>query len=221
MQLYPAILTESMATFQAQLDLVRLHPQLTTVHVDVIDGYFADNVTLTPLDLIELNLEGIDLIFHLMVNEPLDFVYEAVSIKDRLPIKGIVAQIERMTQQREYIQEVKRHDWQVGLALDLHTPLESIDDESWDQLDILQLMSIEAGFQGRAFSPQVFTKIIEARQHLQQINHSLELVLDGGIKLEMLEQIRPTNIESIVVGSGLWATPDPTETIQSFLDNLE
>jgi ribulose-phosphate 3-epimerase len=186
-----------------------------------VDGFFTDNLTVTPLDLIDTNFEGLDLVFHLMVNEPLDFVYEIISIKDRLPVKGIVAHIERMSSQTEYLQEVKRYGWQVGLALDLHTPLESIDDSSWDQLEVLQLMSIEAGFQGRGFSPQVLSKISEAQTHLKSLGHSLELIIDGGIGSAQIEQLKPLGANGVVVGSAIWRAPDPGRAITELLHNLE
>ncbi len=220
MKLYPAILTDSAETFKQQLDLVRMYPQLPSIHVDVVDGFFADNMTLTPLDLLDFNFDGLELYLHLMVNEPLDFVFEAISIRERLPIVGIVAQIERMTYQSEYIQEVKRHGWKIGMALDLHTPLEAIDENSWDQLDMLQLMSIEAGFQGHAFSSQVLPKVTEAQQHLKSLNHELELILDGGIKVENVETALQSGVNSVVVGSGIWASPDQDQALTSFIQKL-
>jgi len=220
MKLYPAILTESIEIFKQQLDLVRMHPQAPEIHIDVVDGFFANNMTLTPLDLIDLNFDGLEIYLHLMVNEPLDFVFEAISIKERLPIKGVVAQIERMTYQSEYIQEVKRHGWKIGLSLDLHTPLEAIDVNSWDQLDTLQLMSIAAGFQGEAFSPQVLPKVAEAQTYLKSINHELELILDGGIKLDNFEAAQQSGVNAVVVGSGIWASPDPAAALNGFLQKV-
>jgi ribulose-phosphate 3-epimerase len=218
MQLYPAILTDSLETLQAELEVIRAYPQLSTVHLDVVDGFFTDNLTVTPLDLLTINFDGLEIIFHLMVNEPIDFVSEIVSIKDRLPVKGIVAHIERMSSQSEYIGEVKRHEWQVGIALDLHTPLESIESDAWDQLDILQLMSIEAGFQGQPFSAQVIPKCTEALVHLKTLGHSLELVADGGIGLAEIDQLKPVGVNSVVVGSDIWQAQDPSHAVESLIE---
>jgi ribulose-phosphate 3-epimerase len=156
-----------------------------------------------------------------MVNEPLDFVYEAISIKERLPIKGIISQIERMSLQRDYIEDVKRQGWQVGFSLDLATPIEEIEEASWDRLDVLQLMSIEAGFQGTPFSQLIFPKITETQQHLQSIDHKLELLVDGGIKLEMASSLLNKGIDGAVVGSGIWQAPDPTDAITGFIKELQ
>jgi ribulose-phosphate 3-epimerase len=221
MNFYPAILTESLTTFKEQLDLMRVHPQLSVVHVDVVDGYYADNLTVTPLDLLDVNFDGLEIVFHLMVNEPLDFVYEAISIKERLPISGIISQLEHMSYQRDYLQEVKRQGWKVGLSLDLNTPLEAIEEASWDRLDILQLMSIEAGFQGTPFSEHIFPKIAEAKQYLHSIDHSLELLIDGGIKLEMAASLLDKGADGAVVGSGIWETPDPSQTMNGFLEQFQ
>lgn len=221
MNLYPAILTESIPTFKEQLDLMRVHPQLTVVHVDVVDGYYADNLTVTPLDLLDVNFDGLEIVFHLMVNEPLDFVYEAISIKERLPIAGIVSQIEHMSYQRDYIQEIKRQGWKVGLSIDLPTPLEEIDESSWDQLDILQLMSIQAGFQGTPFSEQVFPKITQAKQYFQSIDHSPQIWVDGGIELEMSASLLSQEVDGVVIGSEIWQSPNPTKTLESLMQAFQ
>lgn len=221
MKFYPAILTESIQQFKEQLDLMRVHPQLTEVHVDIVDGYYADNLTVTPLDLLDINFDGLEIVFHLMVNEPLDFVYEAISIKERLPIAGIISQIEHMSYQRDYIQEVKRQGWKVGLSLDLETPLEEIEEASWDQLQFLQLMSIQAGFQGTPFSDHIFAKVSQAKEYLQAIDHSLELLVDGGIKLDMAASLLNKGIDGVVVGSGIWQSPDPTKTMDGFLQQFQ
>ncbi len=221
MQLYPAILTHSVETLTKELEVVRAYPQFSTIHLDIVDGFFADNLTITPMDLVDINFEGLEIVFHMMVNEPLDFVYEAISVKDRLPIKAMVAHIEHMSNQYAYVEEVKRHGWQVGMCLDLHTPLESIDDETWDQLDILQLMSTEAGFQGKQFSPLIFPKITETLAKLKSLNITPEVSVNGGIGLAQIDQLKAAQVSSVVVGSDIWGASDPRSSIEALVQKVQ
>ena len=123
MKIYPSILTHDLEVAQEQLALSQELSGVDTVQFDVIDGYYVDNLTLAPTALAELEYGELKVDLHLMVNEPLDFVYEARDMAKQLPVRAIIAQIERMSDQMSYVEEVRRNNWQVGLSLDLYTPL--------------------------------------------------------------------------------------------------
>ncbi len=214
MKLYPGILTASLDEFNQQLAIAREHEEIEQVQIDVIDGYFADNLTLTPLDLIQADYGDLQLDFHLMTEEPLDFVNELVAVKNYLPIRAVVAQIERMSFQNEYFQLVKQHDWLAGISLDLFTPLDSIDKSSWPELELVQLMTIEAGFQNQQFQKKALSKIEPLRDRAKQV---LEIILDGGIKKAEAELALEMGVDGIVVGSGLWQAADLAEAIDQYL----
>ncbi len=214
MKLYPGILTASLNEFEQQLAIAREHEEVERVQIDVIDGYFADNLTLTPLDLVQVDFGELELDFHLMTEEPLDFVNELVAIKKYLPIRAVIAQIERMSYQDEYFQLVKQHDWVAGVSLDLFTPLDSIDLASWPELELVQLMTIEAGFQGQEFQKKALEKIEPLRDRAKQV---LEVILDGGIKQDQLSLALEYGADGVVVGSGLWQAKNPEEAIDHYL----
>ena len=219
--LYPAILTDSLKQVRAELDAVGEIEGIEVFQVDVIDGNFADNLTVTPVDLTEIDFgqEQIDL--HLMVEEPLDYVYEAIGHKDALPIRAVIAQVEKMSHQRPFIEEVKQNQWKVGLSLDLYTPLESIDEASWEEINIIQLMGIEAGFQGQKFHQSILFKLEELRQLLKKHNRNPEIVVDGGVKFDNLQPLLDAGADSVVIGSGLWNSDNAREAVGKFLAVLD
>lgn len=218
MKLYPAILTESEAELLEQLAIAQSQPAVETVQIDVIDGFFADAVTVTPLDLADVTAEGITYDLHLMTVEPQDFVYEAVGLKSWVPVRGVIAQVEQMSFQADYLAEVKVQGWQTGLSLNIFTPLEAVEDSSWEQLDILQLMGVEAGSQGQTFNPAVMDKIVEAKKMIDELDHPVELIVDGGVTLSLLEQLRTAGVESVAVGSAIWKSSDPQASLREFLE---
>lgn len=220
MNIYPSILTDSLTEAQSQLDRLLELPQgqfgSGVVQFDIIDGYFVDNVTLTPIDLVDLNMEGLSSDLHLMVEEPMDFVYEAIELRESLPIRSIIAQLERMSSQQDFVKEVKANGWQVGLSLDLHTPVTEIEDQLWSELDMVQIMTIEAGFQGQEFEKIGWEKIEEARDKRSSLGLSFELIVDGGVEQSHLSKLARLGVDGVAVGSALWQASDLASALNNF-----
>jgi len=219
MNLYPALLDGSIEKLQSQIDLVADDGRIETVQIDIIDGIFADNLTITPADIPDLNLGRLQYDIHLLTEEPLDYVFELQTHCQHDQIRACIAQIEKMSFQSSFLEEVLHREWKAGLSLDLYTPLESLEDDIWLELDVLQLMAVEAGFQGGKFSPIIFDKIAEAKKIIAQLDKSVELIVDGGVSLENIEQLKDAGVENIVVGSTLWKSDNLSETITNLLNN--
>lgn len=218
MNLYPSILEGSVDNAQSQIMWAAGIDKVRTVQIDVIDGLFADNVTITPSDFPAIDFGELSIDLHLMTEEPLDYVYELIEHREDLPIRAVIAQVERMSSQVDFIETVKKHNWQVGLSLDLFTPLESIDQDIWSRIDIIQLMSIEAGFQGQEFNPSVYEKIKEVNQLEKLYQRDWELIIDGGVKVDHVGLLSSAGVEGIIVGSGLWQANDIEATAAEYVD---
>ena len=217
MKLSPSILTDSFITLQEQVNIARESDLIETVQVDIVDGQFADNITVTPLDLAVGDFEPLKIDFHFMVEEPMDYVYECVGIKEYLPIHRIYGQIERMSFQKEFVAEVKKNNWQVGLALDLFTPVEEIDEELWSEIDGVLLMAVEAGFQEEKFNPLVLEKIREVKKIQASLSgKKFHIMADGGIELSNVQQVLAAGADEIAVGSEIWKSNDPLRTVEEF-----
>lgn len=217
MNIYPSILTESFETLNDQLAISQANPDISIVEIDVIDGYFADAITITPIDLAVADWENVSINFHLMTQEPQDFVYETSGLKDQLPVNAVIGQVEQMSYQAEFLKEVKAHGWRAGLGLNLYTPIEAIDEDSWETLDIIELLSVEAGSQGQVFNPVIWAKIAEVQAKLGALDHPVELVVDGGVTLEMLEKLKQISVDSASVGSGIWENASPDQALMDYI----
>ncbi|PIR61871.1 MAG: hypothetical protein COY81_01095 [Candidatus Pacebacteria bacterium CG_4_10_14_0_8_um_filter_43_12] len=216
MKIYPALLSDSRSELQRQLDLIgqQCSSELVSlVQVDVIDGKFADNVTLTPSDLPDLNWGDLQLDIHLMVEEPLDYVYELIDVKNQLPIRGVIAQVERMTNRDLFLEEVEKNGWLPGLSLDLFTPVDELETQVPHYLKIIQIMAIEAGFQGETFKPVALEKIKTLKPLANQLG--LELIVDGGVNQASIGQIAAAGANAVAVGSALWQSASISDTIES------
>ncbi|MBP9781251.1 hypothetical protein KBC89_01200 [Candidatus Woesebacteria bacterium] len=217
MKIIPAILTDRRAVATKQIELANSDDRIELIQLDVIDGWFADNLTLTPADFAELSFGQLQTDFHLMTEEPLDYVFELLEYRDHLPIRAVIAQIERMSSQPTFIDQVKKTGWLVGFSLDLFTPVESIQSAELEELDVVQLMSIEAGLQGQEFEMSILDKVRELEQIKQTKNYKYEIIIDGGIKQEQIKLLSQTEVSAATVGSGLWQAADFSHTLDTLL----
>jgi pentose-5-phosphate-3-epimerase len=221
MNIYPSVLTDSISEAQKQIMWAASDPHIRAIQVDVIDGVFTDEVTVTAFDLATLDWGEANCDLHLMTEEPLDFVYEAIDTKEYVPFRTIIAQIEKMSSQPDFVELVKKHQWQVGLSLDLFTPVEAIDEEVWDKLDSVQLMAVEAGAQGQPLQVLIYEKIKQLAAEAARRHHDVEIIIDGGVKPEHIARLHQEGAHSITVGSGLWSQPDVWAAIREYAQATE
>lgn len=219
MQIVPSILTDQsdiVASQLEQISAVSEDYELERVQFDIIDGEFADNITVTPLDLPQFEFGDLEVDLHLMTLEPLDFVYEAKEIKELVPVRRVIGQIEKMSSQELFVEEVKKQNWLPGLSLDLYTPLSELSLEALEDVLVLQIMGIQSGFQGQEFNEYTYQVLAEARELIEKVNPKIELVVDGGVKPEHLAKLQELGVDAVAVGSVLWKA----SSIEAGLDSL-
>ncbi|MBT4124551.1 MAG: hypothetical protein HN981_04085 [Candidatus Pacebacteria bacterium] len=224
MKIYPAILSDSIEEIQKQVDLAKSCSSVEILQIDIIDGFFADNITVSPQSLLEVDFGDLQIDLHLMVDEPMDMISEIENLENNLPIRTIIAQIEKMTYQKDFVEDVKKMGYKVGLSLDIYTPVDSLDEDILSEISILQFMGIEAGFQGQKLIPQVFEKIklfVEADlvKNDQDLSaDTMEITFDGGVIEEHAEKLDLLGVTSLVVGSLLWKSEDFCEQYQKLAE---
>lgn len=206
MTIIPAILSDSFMQVKEQIERVRQETKLTRIQIDIVDPDFADDITISPIDLAEVKLQGLEVDLHLMTNDPINEVVECSEIKN---IHAIIGQVEHMSNQRDFIEHVHSYNLKVGLALDLTTPITAIEANIWADLDMVQVMGIRAGAQGQSFKLETLEKVKEIRQKYPQ----LEILVDGGVKPENMVAINAAGASTVVVGSYLWESRELTSAI--------
>lgn len=162
MIIVPSLLSDSLDLIQREIDKVATTTSLKRIQIDIIDPDFADEITIQPIDVLELDLHGFEIDVHLMTNDPINDVVECSQITG---IKTIIAQIERMPSQKAYIEHVVSLGIQAGLSLDLHTPVEEIDPDLYSKTSVVQVMGNMAGRQGQSFAGKiVLSKISQLKK---------------------------------------------------------
>ena len=204
MKIVPAILETDGELVAEKLAEVISDGRLDTVQLDILDGTLSPQLTVTPYDLVSVNWGELKVDFHLMTEDPLDYVWELAAQNPSLPVRAVAGQVERMSDQKSFLTAIKERGWQAGLALDLETPLDSIDDHVWGLLDQIVLMSVPLGQQGQKFDDHVLTKLHELTHIMQEYSLKTEVLVDGGIKPAELAQLGAFGVQACAVGSFLW-----------------
>ena len=109
-----------------------------------------------------------------------------------------------MQSQHYFIDHVKSFGWKVGLSCNLHTPIEEISPDILKQLDAVQIMSVECGFQDQPFQNSAISKIQLMKELLSLHNPTCELWVDGGVNPDNIKQIEKAGATHVVAGSYLW-----------------
>jgi len=173
LKIIPAILTSDIREVEEKLR--RLEGQVDRVQIDIIDGVFVDNKTIDPsaLENIETDL---NLDFHLMTKEPIDWIERAA----RAGADRIIGHIEMMQSQIDFVGKVQQVGAYVGLALDLATPIEELDRVILTNLDVVLVMAVSAGFGGQKFERSVLDKIRKLDEIRVRDDTPFKICVDGG-----------------------------------------
>lgn len=204
-EIIPAILTSDIKEVEEKLK--RCEGVVERVQVDIIDGQFVENKTVDPsvLENIETDLK-ID--FHLMVKEPIHWV-ERVG---RAGADRIIAQIEEMTDQVAFIGKVEEIGAEIGLAIDLKTPVSDIDPTILTNLDVVLVMAVKAGWGGQKFDPKVIDKIEELDEIRERDKTPFRICVDGGETEGTVDDTHFAGADEVVIGRRLF-TGDLKENI--------
>jgi len=232
MRIYPAILSDNLEKIQLQLDLVKKYDWLDVVQIDIIDGLFADNMTVAVEDLTGLDFGELQIDLHLMVLEPLSVVNDFLSFKDELPVRAVIGQLERMSHPQEFINELKKEELKAGLGLDLFTAVEEIQPYLNQDLDMVQLMGVEAGWQGRQFNKLLYKNVHQLQSLLEKLlekaaaeksfdPRDIDILVDGGVKFPQLEELQQLNVDGVGIGSLIFAAEERGEKVEEIMSQLK
>lgn len=207
-EIIPGILEKDFAEIERKIELVKDFAK--TIHIDIIDGKFAPNTTFLdpkPFTKYTLPSSGQALSFevHLMVDEPINYLDSFAAAG----FKRFLGQVEKMSSQEDFVAKGELLG-EVGLALDVNTPLESLKADYQD-LDCVLIMSIKAGFSSQEFMPEILEKVKMIREKSQ-----LPVGVDGGINDTTIIRALNYGVNRFVTTSFLFSG-DPLTNYQKLI----
>jgi len=207
-------------------DFARLGEEVKTVlaagadwiHFDVMDNHYVPNLTVGPVVCQALRKAGVKapIDVHLMVTpvDPLvvDFAKAGAT--------NISFHPEATQHVDRTIQLIRHSGCKPGLVFNPATSLNWLD-YVIDRIDVILLMSVNPGFGGKEFIPEVLPKLREARARIKAAGRDIRLEIDGGVKVENAASIANAGADTFVSGSGIFGSADYARTIKSMRAQIE
>lgn len=201
-QTVPAILTDDPKALE---NMVRQTETFTNyAQFDIMDGQFVPSRSITCQHISRLTMK-LDWEAHLMVLHPEAYLEDF----QRAGAQKIVFHYEATSSPQEIIALVRNQGMRVGLAVNPETPISAIT-PLVNEVDSVLFLSVNPGFYGSKFIPEVLDKIVEFRS----AQPNLEIGIDGGIKENNIAQIAQSGVDIIYVGSAIYLQPQPGESFR-------
>lgn len=183
------------------------------VHVDVMDGHFVPNITIGPcvVEAIRPHTEKV-LDVHLMI-EPCDPYLEAFA---KAGSDIITVHAEAGPHLDRSLQLIKSLGKKAGVSLNPSTP-EGVIEYVLDKLDLILVMTVNPGFGGQAFIPQMCDKIRKLKAMIGE--RPIDLEVDGGINKDTVHLVAEAGANAIVAGSGVFKGAPYAENIAAIREN--
>lgn len=197
MDIIPAILTSDPKELEEK---VKLSEGLAErVQIDIVDGIFADNKTIGISEISSLQT-SLKLDAQLMVKEPIDWVEGLANAG----IARVIGHIEMMANQEEFISQVQERGKVAGLAIDLLTSVSEISPIAMENVGVILIMSVKAGFGGQDFEEIALEKIREIKKIRENKGWEFQICADGGINQENIKKIQDAGADEVIIGHSLY-----------------
>lgn len=180
------------------------------LHLDVMDGHFVPNITFGA-PIIKSIRKEIDMIFdaHLMISDPDKFIPDLAKAGCDI----ITVHQETCIHLHRTIQNIKANNMKAGVVLNPATPVDTIKHILPD-VDMVLLMSVNPGFGGQKFIPEVLNKVKELKRMIEEKNLEVLIEVDGGVNSSNIKSLVDSGADILVAGSAIFGMDDINKAVQ-------
>lgn len=187
-------------------------------HIDVMDGHFVPNISMGPAILSACNqATDLPLDVHLMIEEPERYL-------DKFAAAGasiLTVHIETCPDMDKTQNMIHDLGCKAGITLNPGTSAERIR-PYLKNVDLVLVMTVNPGFSGQSFMPEILPKIGQIRKMLDDINPDAMIEVDGGINPETIRKTYDQGARVFVAASAIFKHPQGIRAgIESLTENLK
>lgn len=193
MEIVPGILAKTLKELKRQLDAVSWAKK---VHIDIMDGKFVPNKTISALTL-KKAIPDLDMQIHLMANKPHNYVEKFA----RMGAKELIIHKEATKNSVETLEMIREKGMKAGIAYNPQTKV----DETAIHADIALIMTVQPGYSGQQFIKTPLNKIAE----LRKINPTITIGIDGGINHTTCRLAKIAQANFAIATSAVTLTQNP------------
>lgn len=205
----PSLLAANFLNLASEVDSVE-RAGIDLLHIDVMDGVFVPNITMgtNVVSAIREHTSS-ELDVHLMIENPERYVDAFCKAgADMLSVHA-----EATTHLHRTIQLIKNHKVRAGVVINPATSVSVLDYIIYE-VDFILVMTVNPGFGGQSFIPEMVDKIKAVRRLVKESGRNVAIEVDGGINPETLQLCREAGAELFVAGSAIFNEQDRGLAIQ-------
>jgi ribulose-phosphate 3-epimerase len=187
------------------------------IHVDVMDGRFVPNLTIGPVVVAAVRKatkKPLDV--HLMIEDPDRYVDDFA----RAGADLIGVHVEACRHLHRVLQQIRAAGKRASVTLNPHSGLETLS-YVLENVDQVLIMSVNPGFGGQSFIPNVLPKIRDLRREIDARGLNVDIEVDGGIKAENAATVAAAGANVLVAGSAIFGQADYAAIILAMRKNAE
>lgn len=183
--------------------------QADGIHFDVMDGHFVPNITYGPGVCAAMRKKtDLPIDVHLMVSEPDKWIQPFATAGANY----ITFHVEAETHIHRTLQLIHSYGIKAGVVLNPCTGLDACR-YALPYCDIVLLMTVNPGFGGQKFIPEVLCKIKELAKLREEMGLHFDIEVDGGVNEKTAALCREAGATVLVAGNAVFSAPDPAEEI--------
>lgn len=209
MKVAPSVIAVNFAKFQEEIKKVE-EAGADLLHLDVMDGVFVPNITFGPMVVEAIDtITDMELDVHLMIVKPETYLERFIEVGS----DWISFHAKATEKTNECIKFIKKRNKKAGLAISPPTQFDHVK-KYIEKLDYFLIMTVNPGFYGQKFMPEILKKIEEAKDWI--VKHKLDCLIqvDGGINSKNVVEVHQAGADIVVAGAGVFKSEDYKKAIE-------
>ncbi len=209
----PSILAADFGNLQAMCEMIN-RSRAEWVHIDVMDGVFVPNISFgfPVLEAVKRHCRKL-IDVHIMIVHPEKYVKRFAQAGAEM----LTFHYEAAENPQQVIDLIRAEDIKVGITVNPDVPVSALAPYI-DQVDMVLLMSVFAGYGGQKFMEETYARVDELKALIDSKNPDCLIEIDGGVNLENAPKLFRHGANVLVAGSTVFNAPDPEKMIVDLLE---